>query len=297
MWLMQEEERTIEMPPEWDGVIPSDVFLEEAARIVERAADEGFILRAMGGVAIRMQAPDHTGLASRLARLGEGNQEFTDLDFMAYRRDRERVKPLMESLGYTKRRATLSSAASERQIYFHDRGWFFVDVFFDKLLVANHPIDLRKRLELERPTLSVTDLLLEKLQIVNLGGKDLKDTILLLASHTVSVAGGDGNIDAGYVASVLSRDWGFWYTVTTNLTDLRQALPTLDPLTDSERQAIDVQVDALLDRIAAEPKPLRWKARARVGTRVRWYEPVETMETTSGFGIWRLREEPDTGDA
>jgi len=37
-----------------------------------------------------------------------------------------------------------------------------VDVFFDKLLVANHPIDFKGRLELDYPTITVTDMLLEK---------------------------------------------------------------------------------------------------------------------------------------
>ena len=107
MWLEQEEERAIEMPAEWGGIIPSQVFVDEAVRIVNSAASAGLTLRVMGGVAIRIHTPDQADLVQRMARLGEGRQEYTDLDFVAYRRDREKVRPLMEGLGYGKRQDTL----------------------------------------------------------------------------------------------------------------------------------------------------------------------------------------------
>jgi hypothetical protein len=291
VWLTQEEEHEVEMPPEWGGIIPSQVFLDEAERIVSEAERAGLTLRAMGGVAIRLHALGQADMARRLDRLGRGQQEFTDLDFISYRKQRGRMQPFFEESGYTKRKATLSSAASERQIYFHPKGWFFVDVFFDKLLVANHPLDFRGRLELDSPTISPTDLLLEKLQIVNISDKDVKDAIVLLAAHGLAEEDSPDAIDAAYIAHLLSRDWGFWYTVTTNLTGLKELLPQMEALTEGERRHIAGQVDGLLAHIEAAPKTLRWKARAKIGPRVRWYEPVETMETVSGFGIWRLREE------
>ena len=290
--MMREEEREIEMPPEWDGIIPSRVFLDEATRIVAEAERAGLTLRAMGGVAIRLHTLDQEGLARRLGRLGENQQEFTDLDFVSYRKQRGRMKPFFEELGYAKRRATLSSAASERQIYFHPKGWFFVDIFFDRLLVANHPLDFRGRLELDSPTISPADLLLGKLQIVNISDKDTKDSIVLLSSHDLAETEAADAINAAYIARLLSRDWGFWYTLTTNLTGLKELLPQMAVLTDDERRRVRDQVDRLLAHIEAAPKTLGWKVRAKIGPRVRWYEPVETMESVSGFGIWRLRENP-----
>lgn len=292
VWLMREEKREIEMPPEWGGIIPSEVFLAEAKRIVAEAKQEGLTLRALGGVAIRLHTLDQEHLARRLGRLGESQQEFTDLDFMAYRKQRGRMKPFWEAQGYSKRRATLSTATSERQIYFHPKGWFFVDVFFDRLLVANHPLDFRGRLELDNPTVSPTDLLLEKLQIVSISDKDVKDVIVLLAAHDLAETDAANAINAHYIARLLARDWGFWYTVTTNLTGLKELLPQMEALTEAERGHIAGRVDALLSHIEAAPKTLGWKARSKVGPRMRWYEPVETMDTVGGFGIWRLREKP-----
>ncbi len=240
---------------------------------------------------IRLLTPNHVEVAKRLGRLGEGQQEFTDLDFMSYKNQRDQMKPLFEELGYGKRRATLSTAASERQIYFHPQGWFFVDVFFDKLLVANHPLDLRRRLELTSPTLSAADLLLEKLQIVNMGDKDVKDTLVLLLAHRVGDSDGSGKINGQYVSRLLRGDWGFWYTVTTNLSGLRDHVPQMSGLSEEEGDLLRDRIGELLDRLESEPKSVRWKARARIGPKVRWYEPVETIDTVGGFGIWRVPEE------
>jgi hypothetical protein len=293
VWLqrMEEQAREISMPEEWGGVVPSQVFLDEARGIVDRGQEEGLILRVMGGVGIRLQTSQYQELGKRLARLGESEQEFTDLDFVSYKKFRNRLQGFLESLGYHKRRATLSSAASERQIYFHDQGWFFVDVFFDQLRVANHRLDFRGRLEIDPLTLSPTDLLLEKLQIVHLAEKDFKDILLLLYAHPLAEDDVEGAINSAYVARLLAKDWGFWYTLTTNLQGIRDLLPRVETLSADEAQVMSGRIDELLARIEDEPKSMGWKARAKVGPRKRWYEPVETEDTVGDFGIWRMMAE------
>jgi hypothetical protein len=293
VWLqrMEEQAREIRMPEEWGGVVPSEVFLDEARRIVEQGEQQGLTLRAMGGAGIRLRTLKYEDLGRRLARLGEGEQEFTDLDFVTYKKYLKALQGFFESLGYRKRRATLSSAASERQIYFHEHGWFFVDVFFDKLLVANHRLDFRGRLELNPLTLSPTDLLLEKLQIVGFSEKDFKDCLILLLAHEFTEEDGEDTINSAYVASLLSQDWGFWYTLTTNLQGIKDLLPRVDALSEEEARAIGDRIDALLSRIEAEPKSMGWKARSKVGPKKRWYTPVETEDTVGDFGIWRMMAE------
>jgi len=279
------------LPAEWGGFVPSQAFIDECCRIVDEANRSGLVLRAMGGVGIRLHCLGYGEFASRMGRIAEGKQEFSDLDFMSYKKQRDHMKDFFASLGYSKRRATLSTAASERQVYFHEKGWFYVDVFFDKLVVANHPIDFRGRLEFDSPTVPVTDLLLEKLQIVSFSEKDLKDTLLLLIAHDLK-AGDEGEaVNVDRVANLLSDDWGFWYTVTTNLTGIKTLLLTLPDVSEDERSNLLSKVDSLQARIDAEPKATGWKLRATVGSRKRWYRQVETTETVGEFGIWRLREE------
>jgi hypothetical protein len=182
----------------------------------------------------------------------------------------------------------LSSAATQRHIYFHPDGWFYADVFFDKLLAANHPIDFRGRLELDSPTISLTDLLLEKLQIVSFTEKDLKDTLLLLRAHNVAEGHAPETIDEQYIAQLLAKNWGFWYTVTTNLEGLRKAISDMRELNEPDRSDISSKIDKLLQAIEKEPKTTGWKMRSVVGTKKRWYEPVESSQTVGEFGIWRL---------
>jgi hypothetical protein len=299
-WLL-EKEVARELPKEWNDVVPTEVFMRESQSIVERAKDEGLTLRVIGGLGIAMHCQEFSEFAKKLGRTGTGvvkGQEYSDLDFVSYRKQRDKVKEVFGKIGYVKRRATLSSAASERQIYYHPKGWFYVDVFFDQLLVANHSIDFRGRLELDYPTITVTDMLLEKVQMWEaFGVKDLKDCLLLLKAHDVKEQNEKEGIDASYIARILAQDWGFWYTATTNLHNITRFVSELDKLgpeaqidpalvTDKERSDINEKISALLNRTEAEPKSFGWKMRAKVGTKKQWYNHVERPETVGGFGIW-----------
>jgi hypothetical protein len=282
------EERIIRMPPEWGGVVPTEAFLEQGRKIVDDATKSRIPLRLIGGVGIRVHSSEHADFAKKLGRLGPGEQEYTDLDFMSYGKFRDSLRKFFESVGYRKRRTTLSSAATQRQIYFHPDGWFYADVFFDKLLAANHPIDFRGRLELDSPTISLVDLLLEKLQIVSFSEKDLKDTLLLLRAHALGEGQAPETIDMRHVASLLAKDWGFWYTVTTNLKGLQKVTSEMAELNETEKSDIASKIYKLLERIESEPKSTGWKMRSTIGAKKRWYEPVETSQTVGEFGIWRL---------
>jgi hypothetical protein len=275
--------------------------VRESENIVNEAKKEGLTLRILGGLAIAMHCKNQADFAKKLARTGTGvvaGQEYSDIDFVAYRKHRDKLKELFSKIGYVKRRATLSSAASERQIYYHPKGWFYVDVFFDQLLVANHPIDFRGRLELDYPTITATDMLLEKVQMWEaFGVKDLKDCLLLLLSHDVKEGTDEEAINASYMAKLLAQDWGFWYTVTTNLQNIKRFVTELDKLgaeakiapeaiSEKERSDINMKIDALVQKIETEPKSFGWKMRAKVGTKKQWYCHVERPDTVGGFGIW-----------
>jgi len=278
------------MPAEWGGIVPTEVFLEEGKRLVDEATKRGIPIRLLGGVAIRFHCLEFIEFAKKLVRLGEGQQEYTDLDYMSYSKNRDKMKGFFKEMGYEKRPTTMSTAATQRQIYFHPKGWFFVDVFFDKLLAANHPLDFRGRLDLDTPTVTPTDLLLEKIQIVFPGEKDVKDTILLLAAHQISHQEEKNEINAKFISELLASDWGFWYTATTNLNGLKQFVLEAGSLSVDDRQDLSKKIDTLLEIIEKEPKSTGWKMRSLVGAKKQWYKPVETAQTVGEFGIWRLRE-------
>jgi hypothetical protein len=303
---MLDKEIKKELPDEWNGIVPTEVFILEAEKLVEEAKKKGVILRILGGLGIAIHCKDHRDFALKLSRVGTGTnerQEYSDIDLMSYASQREKVKAFFAETGYAKRRATLSSAASERQIYYHPNGWFSVDVFFDRLLVANHPIDFRERLELDYPTVTVTDFLLEKVQIWEaFSAKDLKDCILLLKAHTVAEQEAEDCINAKCIAKLLSEDWGFWYTATTNLNKIRKFVTELDKLgaeaaldpqkiPQKDREETARKIGKILEAVDKEPKSFGWKMRAKMGTKKRWYNPVERPETVGGFGIWEALEQ------
>jgi len=290
------EERIIEMPAEWGGIVPTDVFIQEGRRLADEAAKRGIPIRLLGGVAIRIHCMEYLDFARKLARLGEGRQEYTDLDYMSLMKHRKQMAEFFGEVGYAKRPATLSSAATQRQIYFHPKGWFYVDVFFDKLLAANHPLDFRSRLELDSPTVTPADLLLEKVQIVFPDEKDVKDTMLLLRAHEIALAEESNRINAKFISTKLASDWGFWYTVTTNLKGLKQYASEAQNLTDDEKEDLASKLDRLLELIEKEPKSSGWKLRSITGTKRKWYNHVETSQTVSEFGIWRLRKRKQPSD-
>ena len=284
------EEHHVEMPSEWKGIVPTEVFIEEGKRLVEEASKRDLPLRMLGGVAIRIHCAEFADFAKKLTRLGEGQQEYTDLDFMSYFKLRKKMPEFFSEMGYEKRPTTMSTAATQRHIYFHPKGWFSVDVFFDKLLAANHPLDFRGRLGLDTPTITPIDMLLEKLQIVFPAEKDVKDAMLLLRAHEVSVGEEKNKLNAKFVAELLASDWGFWYTVTTNIKGLRQYAIDAQNLSEEEKHDISAKLDALLLAIDAKSKSTGWKMRSAIGTKRQWYNPVETAQTVGEVGIWKLRE-------
>ncbi len=299
-WLL-EKEVVQELPKEWNGIVPTEVFMSESERIVDEAKKQSVTLRILGGLSIAMHCRNQSDFAKKLNRTGTGvvaGQEYSDIDLIAYRKHRDKVKEFFNKIGYVKRRATLSSAASERQIYYHPKGWFYVDVFFDQLLVANHSIDFRGRLELDYPTITATDMLLEKVQMWEaFGVKDLKDCLLLLIAHDVKEDSEKEAINASYMAKLLAEDWGFWYTATTNLQNIKRFVSELDNLgpdakiapqaiSEKERSDICVRIDVLVKKIEAEPKSFSWKMRSKVGTKKQWYCHVERPDTVGAFGIW-----------
>jgi len=135
-------------------------------------------------------------------------------------------------------------------------------------------IDLRDRLNHQGPCASPSDLLLSKLQIYEVNRKDLIDVTALLLDHPIS-AGDDDAIDARYVAGLAADDWGLYRTLQVNVGKLRATLAELDV----DRDLVLQRLDELWEAIEARPKPMKWKVRARVGDRLRWYELPEEVRS------------------
>jgi hypothetical protein len=247
-------------------------IVQEAQRLLARAEAEDVPLRLVGGVAILLRAPD--GLPAELSRT------YQDLDFITTRDASGRVDRLLRAEGYTPHVAFNALHGRERLLFFdepHDRQ---VDVFVGAFSMS-HKIQLGDRLELESLSVPLAELLLTKLQIVELNEKDVRDTLALLLSHPVGETDGDC-LNGAHVARLCASDWGLWRTITANLSACRDRLPEYD-LAPDQRELVARRFDELLERIEREPKTRGWRLRARVGERRRWYElPEEVGEGPGG---------------
>src|SRR2546425_12506180 len=119
--------RPVEMPAEWGGKVPTQVFIDEALTILKAASEAKVALKMLGGLAIKIHSLNEDEFTSRLGRSAEPGQEYSDIDFATYYKSREEVRKIMESLGYSKRPSTMSTSASQRQIYFYPKGWCDID--------------------------------------------------------------------------------------------------------------------------------------------------------------------------
>jgi hypothetical protein len=243
-----------------------DDIVAEAERMAAAIAERGVPVRLIGGLAVRLHAP--SGLPPALRR------EYQDIDLVTTGKGAKATLELLESLGYTPNDRFNAMNAGRRALVYdlpHQRQ---VDVFVEEFRMC-HRIPLGDRMLEDRPSIPLAELLLTKLQVVQLNRKDLVDIAAILCEHEV----GDGDeetINAARVAKVLAADWGLWRTSRGTVETVRGHLPELG--LDAQLTAtIDARLEAIWSRVEAEPKSLRWKARARVGERTSWYEMPEEI--------------------
>jgi hypothetical protein len=247
-------------------------YVERALDLVDRARERGLDLRILGSLAYRLHCPANIELFEAMER------DLTDIDLAGRGDQRRQVREFLAELGWEIDQNMLVSSEGKRYCFTEPASKTAADVFFDELYFC-HPIPLRDRLALDYPTITPTDLLLEKMQIVEINPKDIKDSLVLLLEHPLSSSDGDA-IDADYVANLLSADWGFHYTVTRNLDKLRHHVADYGALSESQCEIVNSRIAELERAIEDAPKSSKWKLRARLGTRKKWYQEVQEKSET-----------------
>ena len=246
----------------------------EARRLVDEARARGITLRLAGGLAVRL----HCAAIDFCAR------DYSDLDAVGLRREDDGVLALFSALGYREdydvRLATQSRHARFARPCAHVEGGRaahdddHVDVFFD-VIAMDHVVDVRDRLDIEPYTISVTDILLTKLQIHRFTDKDRQDVLTILSECEIVADDRPGMVVNPFsVAERCAKDWGLFYDVVYNLQSVGEALDD-SALGEAGKQDVRRALTRVVDAIQTAPKPLAWRLRARVGTRRRWYAVVE----------------------
>jgi hypothetical protein len=240
--------------------------LPEALGLARAAGDAGLGLKLLGGLAVRVLCPE---FPPRLRR-------DQDMDFACLGKGRKDVAAWLADNGCEPDRR-FNNLNGDRQMYFTTPAGRPMDVMVNQLTMC-HTLDFRPSFGRLPLTVDSVDVLLSKLQIVELNEKDARDIFHLLSGLPVGT-GAPPAIDTDRFSKVLGADWGWWRTVTGNLAKLPDLLadkpglvppqPYHDPL---------AQARQLLDVAEAAPKGMKWKLRANVGDRVRWYELPEEVD-------------------
>jgi hypothetical protein len=236
----------------------------EAAALLDGAEPE-LGLRMLGGLAVRLQAPD--GLHPAFTRA------YRDIDLAVPRRRAHRAERYLEEMGYEPDRV-FNATTGDRRLLFQDRAnGRRLDVFVGRFEMC-HTIPILDRIEVEPRTIPLAELLLTKLQVVQMTAKDRGDALALLHHHPPADHDA-GAVNAAVAARLCAADWGLWRTCTGNLAEARRSIGAY-PLSDAERSRLAESVDRLRDRLDREPKTAGWRLRGRLGERRRWYrEPEE----------------------
>lgn len=257
-------------PEEHDIVGTADDPLTEAMVLAKGASDADIPLRLLGGLAVRVLCPD---LPPRVRR-------DQDIDFACLSKGRQAVVAYLQEVGCVPDRR-FNSLNGDRQMYFSAPSGRPIDIMVDRLSMC-HTLDFRPGFGTMPHTLGVADVLLSKLQVVELNEKDAHDILHLLSTYSVGTAGQDAGepyIDRIRFAKIVGGDWGWWRTVTGNLRKLRSLVeehPHLLPAEPSRDALGNAQV--LIEVAELAPKSVQWKIRSKVGERVRWYELPEEVD-------------------
>jgi hypothetical protein len=236
----------------------------EGVRIVDSAAEAGVPLRLLGGVAVAVLCP-----SSRRPPL---RREYADVDLATRGSARKETVALLEALGYESNREFNTLHGHRRLLFWDGANRRQVDVFVDEANLC-HRIDFRRRLDLPARTLSLADLTVLKLQVVETNDKDYLDLCAIFADHDLGEEG--TGVDSTYIAGLAATDWGLWRTmgmVAERTAQFALALPGFEA---GERVAN--RLTRLRQELDKVPKTRGWKLRSRIGDRKRWYELPEEV--------------------
>lgn len=262
-------------------------FVKEAMDIVQAAQARGVYLRILGALAVYVHSLDKTECTSAfksLGRFGEGKPIFTDLDVAAYGKQKKDINKVFQESRFKPDMMVNALFGNRRLIYYHPSNSFHVDIFLDKLEFS-HDVKFGEkpgsgRLELDYPTITLEDIVLEKLQIHTINRKDLIDLIVLFMGHDVSGQDSKDVIAGQYVANVLSEEWGFWYDSIQNIEKVKSLATEFKnsgKLTPEQTTIVLERLGKLIDVIDKTPKTEKWKIRAKVGISKPWFREVEEV--------------------
>ncbi|MGA9113632.1 MAG: hypothetical protein WB802_07535 [Candidatus Dormiibacterota bacterium] len=233
-------------------------------RLARAIQEAGVDARLLGGVGVVLHA--HGPIPHELARTHH------DVDYIVRQADSRAWRQLLVAQGYEEDAQFNMIHGHQRLLHWdrlHERQ---LDTFVDDFEMC-HRLALHEHWGGPPGLLTPADLLLTKLQVVEINDKDLTDALLLLAFHPVGGSGPE-EISAERIGHVVGSDWGWYATVQTNLEKLASRAQSITG-DDDLRALLGKRITSLQAMIEEAPRSLRWRLRAMVGRRMAWYELPE----------------------
>ena len=241
--------------------------LNRGLEIVNICSNNKVTCRLLGGIAIYFLVRDIYPEVPPLKR------EPKDVDLASHKRDSGKVSKALETIGIMADKHFNALHGWERLKFMDPKFNMRIDVFLDTFR-ESHVIDLSDRLERFSPTIPPSDLLMTKLQIWEINEKDIKDIIAMLYKFELGDKDTDDTIDLGRITQLTSNDWGLYKTTTINLERTTNYLNTTE-LPNKAKERVLNNINRLRQAIEQAPKTTKWKMRAMIGERVKWYETPE----------------------
>jgi hypothetical protein len=240
----------------------------EARHVLDGCAAHQVSARLIGGLAVAHH--------QHLATPPELRRSYGDIDIVIGRKQGRGTSAALTELGYEPNERFNALRGDRRMLFYDTANGRQIDVFVGTFAMC-HTLDLSGRLTLTPDTLSPADLVLTKLQIVEINNKDLVDAAQLLRNHQLGRGdeAGRDEVSLDRLAAVTSADWGWYTTVSDNLAKLAGFAG--DALAEPDAAAVTERTQAIQRAIDEPGKSLRWKARARIGRHAPWYELPEEV--------------------
>jgi len=266
------------------SISKDQALIADAQKIVEEAQKRKISLRILGALAVRLHTLQLEKLHTCLDRLEGQKDQFTDIDLMGYSKQTSDIYKMFKELNFVVDKRVAAYFGKVRGIWYHPQNIYHIDVFYDKLPFS-HDVEFgskpgKGRLELDYPTISLADIVLEKAQMHQIGEKDIKDVIVLLIGHELGTSEKE-TVNLTRICEPLKNDWGFYYEFKTNMGKVKefaQKYTEEGKLSEAELANVTAKVDKIMTQVEAEPKSKDWVKRAKTGTSKQWWTDVEEYE-------------------
>jgi hypothetical protein len=241
----------------------NELLENEAIRIMNASEENKIPLRLLGGMAIYISSP--------CTRTEPYCREIYDLDFVVSKKKSYLLEKLLNKIGFTGDRE-FNSIHGEYRLLFHSE-LVELDIFVGEF-VQCHSMNLEKYIGNTKLTIPLANLLLTKLQVVQINQKDILDILALMHDHEVEVDGDPNEvISLKELNLILCDDWGWYTTCMDNLEKIQHFIQ--ESFKDPDQKLLTEKIDLIRSHAQSSKKSFKWTVRSKVGRKVQWYELPE----------------------